>query len=230
MTLQPRTRSSTRSPSMRGSVPTSPATHKALTSPSAASGPSSPSPSTRGSQPIRSTTSTPRRGRRTCPSTSSPSWSKPKCSTRRPMSSLRTAPPRPEHADRYVRITVFLATVLFLVGISGHFKLQAARYGLITTAIVILFVWSRCSSPRPGHLDPVLPRIHRVIGPPQQGVLVVVGLCHRDADADAERQRHPLRGAERLDRARIRSATSTASPGPSCSPQSTTNSSPRRER
>lgn len=45
-----------------------------------------------------------------------------------------------EHADRYVRITVFLATVLFLVGISGHFKLQAARYGLITTAIVILFV------------------------------------------------------------------------------------------
>ena len=29
------------------------------------------------------------------------------------------------HADRYVRITVFLATVLFLVGISGHFKLRA---------------------------------------------------------------------------------------------------------
>ena len=44
------------------------------------------------------------------------------------------------HADRYVRITVFLATVLFLVGISGHFKLRAARYGLITTAVVILFV------------------------------------------------------------------------------------------
>jgi NADH:ubiquinone oxidoreductase subunit K len=42
------------------------------------------------------------------------------------------------HADRYVRITVFLASVLFLVGISGHFKLRAARYGLITTAIVIL--------------------------------------------------------------------------------------------
>src|SRR4029077_14924191 len=45
-----------------------------------------------------------------------------------------------EHADRYVRITVFLATVLFLVGISGHFKLQAARYGLITTAVVILAI------------------------------------------------------------------------------------------
>ena len=45
-----------------------------------------------------------------------------------------------EHADRYVRITVFLATVLFLVGISGHFKLRSARYGLITTAVVILLV------------------------------------------------------------------------------------------
>ena len=66
--------------------------------------------------------------------------SKPKRSTRRPTSSPRTAPPSAEHADRYVRITVFLATVLFLVGISGHFKLQAARYGLITTAIVILLV------------------------------------------------------------------------------------------
>ncbi len=44
------------------------------------------------------------------------------------------------NVDRYVRITVFLATVLFLVGISGHFKLRAARYGLIATAIVILLV------------------------------------------------------------------------------------------
>ena len=45
-----------------------------------------------------------------------------------------------EHADRYVRITVFLASVLFLVGISGHFKIRAARYGLIVTAFVILLV------------------------------------------------------------------------------------------
>lgn len=45
-----------------------------------------------------------------------------------------------ETADRYVRITVFLATVLFLVGISGHFTLRAARYGLIGTAIFILIV------------------------------------------------------------------------------------------
>ncbi len=45
-----------------------------------------------------------------------------------------------ETADRYVRTTVFLATVLFLVGISGHFTLHVARYGLIGTAIVILVV------------------------------------------------------------------------------------------
>jgi hypothetical protein len=45
-----------------------------------------------------------------------------------------------EHADRYVRITVFLASVLFLVGISGHFPIRAARYGLIITAVVILLV------------------------------------------------------------------------------------------
>ncbi len=65
--------------------------------------------------------------------------SKRKRSTRRPTSSpLWTAPESAEHADRYVRITVFLATVLFLVGISGHFKLRAARYGLIATAVVIL--------------------------------------------------------------------------------------------
>ena len=32
--------------------------------------------------------------------------------------------------DKYVRDTVFLATVLFLVGISGHFPLRQARYGL----------------------------------------------------------------------------------------------------
>jgi hypothetical protein len=33
--------------------------------------------------------------------------------------------------DNYIRDTVFLATVLFLVGISGHFTLRRARLGLI---------------------------------------------------------------------------------------------------
>jgi len=41
-------------------------------------------------------------------------------------------------SDKYVRDTVFLATVLFLVGISGHFRVHAARTGLIATAGVIL--------------------------------------------------------------------------------------------
>ncbi len=45
-----------------------------------------------------------------------------------------------ETADRYIRITVFLATVLFLVGMSSHFPLRIARYGLIGTAVVILVI------------------------------------------------------------------------------------------
>jgi len=40
--------------------------------------------------------------------------------------------------DKYVRDTVFLATVLFLVGISSHFPLRQARYGLIGVGTLIL--------------------------------------------------------------------------------------------
>ena len=43
-----------------------------------------------------------------------------------------------ENADRYVRTTVFLATVLFIVGISTHFPLRGVRYGLIGLAGVLL--------------------------------------------------------------------------------------------
>jgi hypothetical protein len=43
-------------------------------------------------------------------------------------------------ADKYVRLTVFLAAILFLIGISGHFPVRAARYGLIATACVLLVV------------------------------------------------------------------------------------------
>ncbi len=42
------------------------------------------------------------------------------------------------NADDYVRVTVYLATVLFLVAISGHFKLRGARIGLISVGIVVL--------------------------------------------------------------------------------------------
>jgi hypothetical protein len=42
------------------------------------------------------------------------------------------------NADNYVRTTVFLATVLFLVGISGHFKVRSARIGLVAVGGAIL--------------------------------------------------------------------------------------------
>ena len=42
------------------------------------------------------------------------------------------------NADGYVRTTVYLATVLFLVGISGHFRVRAARLGLVGVGGVIL--------------------------------------------------------------------------------------------
>ena len=35
-----------------------------------------------------------------------------------------------QNADKYVQTTVYLATVLFLVGISGHFRVRKARIGL----------------------------------------------------------------------------------------------------
>ena len=36
--------------------------------------------------------------------------------------------------------TVYLATVLFLVGISGHFRVRAARYGLVGVGVIVLTV------------------------------------------------------------------------------------------
>jgi enamine deaminase RidA (YjgF/YER057c/UK114 family) len=41
-------------------------------------------------------------------------------------------------ADKYVRVTVFLASVLFLVGISTHFPVRSARYGLVSVAALLL--------------------------------------------------------------------------------------------
>jgi hypothetical protein len=43
-------------------------------------------------------------------------------------------------ADKYVRLTVLLAAVLFLVGIGSRFPLPAARYGLNVVAGVLLIV------------------------------------------------------------------------------------------
>ena len=43
-------------------------------------------------------------------------------------------------SDNYVRITVFLAAVLFLVGIGSTFKLHGIRYALITFGSVLLIL------------------------------------------------------------------------------------------
>jgi len=54
-------------------------------------------------------------------------------------------------ADDYVRTTVFLASVLFLVGISGHFRVRVARIGLVATgsAILVLSIILLATSPLP---------------------------------------------------------------------------------
>src|SRR2546423_8497937 len=43
-----------------------------------------------------------------------------------------------DRSDKYIRDTVFLATVLFLVGIASHFAVRQARLGLIGVAGVML--------------------------------------------------------------------------------------------
>ena len=45
-----------------------------------------------------------------------------------------------KHADDYVRTTLLLAVVLFLVGISAHFPLRAARYGLVSVGAFLLII------------------------------------------------------------------------------------------
>ena len=40
--------------------------------------------------------------------------------------------------DKYIRVTVILASVLFLVGISSHFPLRSVRYGLVTLGAALL--------------------------------------------------------------------------------------------
>jgi hypothetical protein len=53
--------------------------------------------------------------------------------------------------DEYVRTTVYLATVLFLVGISGHFRVRAARVGLVTigSGILVFSVIQLITLPKP---------------------------------------------------------------------------------
>ena len=41
---------------------------------------------------------------------------------------------------KYIRVTVFLASVLFLVGISTRFPIRAARYGLVAVGAGLLIL------------------------------------------------------------------------------------------
>ena len=45
-----------------------------------------------------------------------------------------------ETSDKYVRTTVFLASVLFLVGISAHFPFRGVRYALVGLGALLLLV------------------------------------------------------------------------------------------
>jgi hypothetical protein len=43
-------------------------------------------------------------------------------------------------SDKYIRTTVFLASVLFLVGISTRFPLRGGRYALVGLGAVLLAI------------------------------------------------------------------------------------------
>jgi hypothetical protein len=43
-------------------------------------------------------------------------------------------------ADKYVRLTILLAAVLFLVGIGSRFPVRSARCGLVVVAAVLLVI------------------------------------------------------------------------------------------
>jgi hypothetical protein len=53
--------------------------------------------------------------------------------------------------DRYVRVTMFLAGILFLVGISSQFTIRRVRYALLTLGGVMLgiSIWQILILPNP---------------------------------------------------------------------------------
>ena len=61
-----------------------------------------------------------------------------RATTTRPPRSFRRATRPRLTGDNYVRITVFLAAVLFLVGIGSSFKLHGVRYALVAFGSVLL--------------------------------------------------------------------------------------------
>ena len=118
-------RTSTRPRSTPGSRRTRSATSRPPRSPSVGSGRSSGSRSTPGRRRTPRRTPTRHPARATCPSTSCPAFRRPPSSTSAADDKFAAGQEAAENADDYVRTTVYLATVLFLVGISGHFRVRA---------------------------------------------------------------------------------------------------------
>ena len=44
------------------------------------------------------------------------------------------------NADNYIRDTIYLATILFLIGISGHFRFLGIRVGLVILSGVMMII------------------------------------------------------------------------------------------
>ena len=77
-------------------------------------------------------------GLRTCRNTSFPEDAVAKDHDARAQATFAEGAKAGATADKYIRDTVFLATVLFLVGISGHFRIRQARMGLIGVGGLLL--------------------------------------------------------------------------------------------
>src|SRR5580698_1504098 len=53
------------------------------------------------------------------------------------------------NADNYIRDTIYLATILFLIGISGHFRFLRIRLALVTLSAIMMIVAIFAIAPSP---------------------------------------------------------------------------------
>ena len=130
--------------SRHGSPPIRLAIHRRWPWPSAASVRDSASHSTRGVRP------SPRPTRRAARSHLHAQYRQPglgraKALDRQADAAFAAGSEAGERSDKYIRATVFLASVLFLLGISTQFPLRGGRYALV--GLALLLVSPSCNSP-----------------------------------------------------------------------------------
>ena len=89
----------------------------------------------------------PRPARRTCRSTSSLRRSRPRALDKQAEAASAAGQRSGGVADEYVRITVILAAVLFLIGIGTTFMGRQIRYGIAGVSTVLLGVRPRPDRP-----------------------------------------------------------------------------------